>query len=233
MTRVLRFFLFVCALCLVFGLGLRQGVIPTRFNPLAPVVLSEPDSWFLDWRLSALKHDANLCRSVLHAPTIQSVPVPDQPIKAGCGWSNAVHMTEAGGARLSLNPLTCEMAAALAMWVEHAVQPAAIAAFGQRIQAMHALGTYACRNIIGNPVSRAFRSQHARANAVDIASFTVQDGTVISVLKNWNGDGPAAQFLHKVHLDSCRYFRVSLSPDFNIAHQDHLHLDRGLLRSCR
>ena len=82
-------------------------------------------------------------------------------------------------------------------------------------------------------MSRAFRSQHARANAVDIASFTVQDGTVISVLKNWNGDGPSAQFLHKVHRDSCRYFRVSLSPDFNIAHQDHLHLDRGLLRSCR
>ena len=233
MKRLLRLFLFVCVLCIALVLCLRQGVIPTRFNPLAPVVLSEPNGWFLDWRLSALKHDANLCRSVLHAPAIQSVPVPDQPLKSGCGWSNAEHVTGAGGARLSLNPITCEMAAALAMWVEHGVQPAAVAAFGQRVQSMHALGTYACRNIIGNPVSRAFRSQHARANAVDIASFTLQDGTVISVLKNWNGDGAAAQFLHEVHLDSCRYFRVALSPNFNIAHQDHLHLDRGLLRSCR
>lgn len=233
MKRFLRFVLFLSALCIGFALCLRQGVIPTKFNPLAPVVLSEPDSWFLDWRLSELKHDANLCRTVLQAPAIQSVPVSDQPVKSGCGWSNAVHVAGAGGARLSLNPVTCEMAAALAMWVEHAVQPAAIAAFGQRIQTMHALGTYACRNIIGNPLSRAFRSQHARANAVDIASFTLQDGTVISVLKNWNGSTAAGQFLHKVHLDSCRYFRVALSPNFNTAHQDHLHFDRGLLRSCR
>lgn len=119
------------------------------------------------------------------------------------------------------------------MWLEHEVQPAALAAFGQRIQSMHAIGTFACRNIIGNPISRAFRSQHARANAVDIASFTLQDGSVISVLKNWTADGAAAQFLHKVHLQSCGYFRVALSPNFNSAHQDHLHLDRGLLRSCR
>ena len=233
MKRFYFVLLLLAITCALLALCFRLGVIPATYSPLAPVALNEPDSWFLDWRLSALKNDPNLCRTVLQPPIVHSEPVPDQQVKSGCGWTNAVRVTSAGAARLALNPVTCETAAALAMWVEHAVQAEAVASFGQRVQAMHALGTYACRNIIGNRLSRAFRSQHARANAVDIASFTLQDGTVISVLKNWNGDGPAAKFLHNVHLRSCRYFRVALSPNFNTAHQDHLHLDRGLLRSCR
>ena len=85
----------------------------------------------------------------------------------------------------------------------------------------------------GNKLWASHRSQHATANAIDIAGFTLDGGRVIKVLKDWKGDGPGARFLHDVHASACRYFRAALSPEFNEAHASHLHLDRGLYRSCR
>jgi hypothetical protein len=53
------------------------------------------------------------------------------------------------------------------------------------------------------------------------------------VLRNWKGDTPEARFLHDIHERACRYFRVAIGPDFNAAHANHFHFDRGALTSCR
>ena len=95
------------------------------------------------------------------------------------------------------------------------------------------MGTYDCRNIVGNPLWKGLRSQHATANAIDISGFTLADGRSISVLKDWKGEGKDAEFLHEVHRRSCRYFRVALGPNFNVAHANHFHFDRGLMWTCR
>jgi hypothetical protein len=80
---------------------------------------------------------------------------------------------------------------------------------------------------------RAFRSQHARANAIDVASFTLADGRTISVAKHWKSDGAEKRFLHAIHARACDYFRVALGPDYNAAHHNHFHFDRGAFRTCR
>ena len=66
-----------------------------------------------------------------------------------------------------------------------------------------------------------------------VASFTLTDGRTISVERNWKGSGPESRFLHAAHRGSCKYFRVALGPDFNEAHHNHFHLDRGILWTCR
>jgi hypothetical protein len=213
--------------------ALRFGLVPPRLNPLAPITLAEPAPWFLDFRLAALKRDPALCRAVLKAPVIVAAPINDQAVRNGCGWNNAVRVTSAGRALVPVGTLTCEMAAALAMWTEHAVQPAAVAHFGQRVTALQHMGSYSCRNIIGNRPWRAHRSQHARANALDISGFRLEDGTIIHVLKGWKVASPSQDFLRDIHRNSCRYFRAALSPAFNDAHANHLHLDRGAYTSCR
>lgn len=209
------------------------GLVPQRLSPFPPLALDQPANWFIDPRLTALRHDPALCRAVLKAPYIEARPIPDRPIRNGCGWTNGVAVRSVGSAEIGLNPVTCEAAAALALWVNHDVQPLAQSILGSRVTRIHDMGTYACRNIVGNVMWKDFRSQHAAANAIDIGGFTLADGRHISVLKDWRGSGPASRFLRAVHDRACRYFRVTLGPDFNPAHRDHFHLDRGFLWSCK
>ncbi|MEZ5898841.1 MAG: extensin family protein [Hyphomicrobiaceae bacterium] len=209
------------------------GIVPQRFSPFAPLDLSEPAPWFLDLRLAALKSEKTLCQAVLKEPFIAASHVPDQPYENGCGWRNAVRLSQVGGAHLSAGQLSCPMAAALAMWITHEVQPAAEATFGAKVVAIRHMGTYACRNIVGSRTLKPFRSQHATANAIDISGFILADGRKISVLNHWNGEGANTRFLKSIKEASCRYFRVSIGPDFNDAHANHFHFDRGAFKSCR
>ena len=81
-------------------------------------------------------------------------------------------------------------------------------------------------------------SEHATADALDVADFTLADGRSISVLRDWKGEGEDAQFLRAVRDGACDLFATVLSPDYNAAHRDHFHLDqaeRGAMggRACR
>lgn len=209
------------------------GAIPSRYSPFAPLDLAQRDAWFVDLRLAALKDDMLQCRAVLSEPLISATAIDDQPLAQGCGWKNAVRLTRAGEAAMNLDKITCPMAAALAMWVEHEAQPAALQLLGSRIRAIRHMGGYACRNIVGSKMLKPFRSQHATANALDVSAFVLADGRTISVLKNWKGEGPEADFMRRVHNSACRYFRVVIGPDYNDAHRDHFHFDRGNFKSCR
>ena len=48
-----------------------------------------------------------------------------------------------------------------------------------------------------------------------------------------DGEGPEARFLRAAHGRACRYFRVAIGPEFNAAHWNHIHLDRGVFMGCR
>jgi hypothetical protein len=209
------------------------GLVPQSLSPFPPISLDERPGWFVDQRLSTLRYDPALCKEVLKAPHTDAVPIPDNPLRKGCGWVNAVRFSTTGGARLGVDKLTCEMAAAVTLWVEHEVQPLALETFGKRVASLGDMGTYDCRNIVGNPLWKDLRSQHATANALDISGFTLEDGRTISVLKDWNDKGPEGRFLREAHARACRYFRVTLGPNFNAAHRNHFHLDRGFLWTCR
>jgi hypothetical protein len=229
---VARSTLVILLLVAIFG-AFWLGLVPQRLSPFSPIALDQPANWFIDPRLAALRHDPALCRAVLKSPYIIARPIPDSPVRNGCGWTNGVAVQSAAGAGIGLNPVTCEAAVAFALWVNYDVQPLAKSILGSRVTRLQDMGTYSCRNIIGNRLWKDFRSQHAAANAIDIGGFTLEDGRHISVRKDWRGSGPASRFLHEVHNRACRYFRVTLGPDFNAAHRDHFHLDRGFLSSCK
>ena len=233
--RRFPFFRLLLLLILAAGLGMlfRQGLVPARLNPLPLVSLDGPGGVLLDWQLAALRYEPGLCGEVLKSPQIEAALVSDNPLRNGCGWLTAVRVSEAGGAKIAAEPLTCQVAAAFAMWMANDVQPAAQSILGQRVASVRQIGTYACRNIIGNAIWKDRRSEHASANAIDIAGFTLADGRQISVARHWSGTGPESRFLKTVHERSCRYFRVSLGPEFNASHHDHFHLDRGILWTCK
>ncbi len=229
----------VAGLVLLAALGLaavavREGRLATRIvGSFAPVDLNVPDSYFLDWRLAAMKSSRELCRRVVKAPHVAAAEIDDWMGPEGCGLSNGLRVVSAGGVKLGVDKISCELTAALALWIAHEVQPRAIAILGEPIASIEHLGGYACRNIRGSPAFSTWRSEHASANALDISSFVLARGRRISVVKNWGGEGPEARFLREIHAGACRYFRVAIGPDYNSAHRDHFHYDRGPFSSCR
>jgi hypothetical protein len=225
--------LFVAALAIGIFVVMRQGLLPAAWSPLPALDLSDPGAWLVDWRIAELKRDRALCARVLKAPQIRATPVNPNPYKDGCGWENAVRISSAGGAALSVGTVSCEVAAGIAMWLAHEVQPRSVAILGSRVTSVQHLGSFACRDVVGRRFLPSVRSQHATANALDIGAFTLADGRTISVLRHWRGSGVEARFLHEIHARACRYFRLAIGPEYNAAHRDHFHYDRGILSRCK
>ena len=139
------------------------------------------------------------------------------------GPSRAPAMTGAVGA-VELRPaatLACPIVSALDRWVSEGVQPAALHWFGSPVTAIHQIGGYSCRGMVGD----SGVSEHAFGNALDIAGFTLADGRKITVKDGWHGSAEEQGFLHDVQLYACETFTTVLAPGYNVYHYDHIHVD--------
>lgn len=210
------------------------GSISLPAPPWSPPDLTRPSSGYMGHRIAGLSRDNALCRSLLDQAGVRHTALP--PVRQGeCGYANGVRLNPRAPAIL-WEPagvgVSCPVAAGLYLWERDVVQPAAQAHFGSRVVRIDHFGSYSCRRIGdgGN------MSEHARANAFDIAGFRLANGQRITIARDWNGDRKSAAFLREVRDGACRLFGTTLSPDYNAAHADHLHLDqaaRGWGGFCR
>jgi hypothetical protein len=157
--------------------------------------------------------------------------VPDQASRVGCPIVVAVRLPSGVRAAPSTPAVTCRVGAAWVLFERTVLQAAARRHLGIEVASVRHLGTYACRNV--NHAASGRRSQHATANAIDIAGFILRDGREITLLRHWANAGPEGAFLRAVRDGACRSFNVVLGPDYNAAHADHFHLDMGPWRTCR
>lgn len=230
----------VAALALL-GALLLYAVLRARPQdlPWTRLDLAEPIGLFTGRKLAALGEDFAQCRALLDAAGVRYTVLP--PVASGeCGYDDGLRFKSGGAREIRFSPprvgVSCPVAAGLAMWEWNVVQPAAQRHFGAEVTRIEHLGSYNCRRLYGR--STGDWSQHARANAIDVAAFHLSDGTRVSVLRDWKGQGEKAAFLRDVRDGACRLFATVLSPDYNAAHRDHLHLDqapRGGMgwRACR
>ncbi|MEZ5654847.1 MAG: extensin family protein [Sphingobium sp.] len=163
------------------------------------------------------------CAGQLAALGALYTPLPDKSYGGGCTAYGAVRLDRISVPTTNLGPMTCPLAEKFTAWVRYAVQPAARVYFGSEVVRIDSFGTYSCRNIAGS----GKLSEHAHANAVDVAAFLLADGRRISLQNGWNGDEDSRQFLRRIRDSACKRFRTVLSPDYNAAHHDHLHFDLG------
>jgi hypothetical protein len=208
--------------------------------PWTPLDLGQPVGAFTGRKLAALADAPARCRQLLGDAGVRLVLA--SPRGAGaCRFEAPVRLEASGARRIALAPaavdLSCPVAAALALWEWNVVQPAARRHFGAPVATIEHFGSYNCRRMYGRAAGDW--SEHARGNALDVAGFRLADGRRIRVLGDWR-DGSAAEraFLREVRDGACRLFATVLSPDYNAAHRDHLHLDeadRGPMgwRACR
>ena len=157
--------------------------------------------------------------------------LPDRTFSPGCTALESVQLRDIGTPVTNLGAMTCPLAHAFSTWVQSDLQVPAMGEFGSPVVRVETMGTYACRNINGAATGRL--SEHASANAVDVAAFVLRDGRRVSVVNGWGGDEKDARFLRSVRASACRRFNTVLSPDYNAAHRDHFHFDMGRGPVCR
>lgn len=232
----MRFSKVMGALLLVvgaFALGVWRGWVPmpAEWNPWAPLDVRAAPNLLTRFKLGRLQEDPALCDQVLKTSGLRVSHQADTPADAACPLRNVLRV-QGGEVALSSSFLaSCPLAVAFALFERHSLQPAAQAVFGQAVTRVDHLGSFACRNIYNRADGQL--SQHASANALDIAGFRLADGRSISVLKDWPGEGDNARFLRQVRQGACDDFNAVLSPDYNAAHRNHFHVDMGRWWVCR
>jgi hypothetical protein len=197
-------------------------------NPWAPLRLGDPIGWATPRKLAHMREASGECRAFLSRSGVAFDPLP--PLGGGaCRRDDRLIARPDAASGLALRPAgaqaTCPIGAGLALWLRHGVQPAAARHLGARVVAVEHLGTANCRRIGGGASGRW--SEHATGNAIDIAAFVLADGRRVSVLRDWPGTDARARFLRAARDSACEVFATTLSPEYNAAHRDHLHLDQA------
>lgn len=191
-------------------------------NPWAPLDLRDEPGWATPRKLVALRDDPAQCRAVLERSDVAFTAL-DPAGEGPCRREDRTVLS-----RYPLTPAapatTCPIAAAMEVWLQRGVQPAAQDLYGQEVARIEHFGSYSCRRLYGGEDGPW--SEHATGNAIDISAFVLTDGTRISVLADWSGDDEDARFLRRTRDLACEVFGTVLSPDYNAAHADHFHLDQ-------
>ena len=193
-----------------------------QHNPYAPLDLRDPLGWATARKLSALSADISACRAVLDRSDVAFRALP----AAGEGACERDDRTQLSNYPLAPDTpaTTCPVAAALELWRTKTLDPVAQEIFGSSVASIEHLGAYSCRRMYGD--ENAPWSEHATANAIDIAGFVLADGRRVSLLEHCDGNEQERRFLRRARDGACGVFATVLSPDYNAAHADHFHLDQ-------
>ena len=208
----------------VAGSDERRVPAPDRPMGSAAIPLDVPPS-----------RETQACFADLARDDIRFNILPDRDYGGGCQQVGAVQLVNFGVPVTNLKGMRCGLARAFVGWVRGAVAPAAREMLGSDLIRVESFGTYACRAVIGGGAESPGRiSEHALANAVDVAAFVLRDGRRVTILRDWRNPDPQVRaFLEAIHRSACKRFATVLSPDYNAAHANHLHLDMGRGPFCR
>jgi len=122
------------------------------------------------------------------------VALPDMAIREGteCGTPAPMRLLSIGSnPQIAFSPpptLTCDMIAALHLWLQRDVQPLARKHLGAPVVSVATMSSYSCRNAYGRKNGRL--SEHGRVNALDIGAFVTAKGQTTMVVADW---GPIAR----------------------------------------
>ena len=146
----------------------------------------KPDVWSDAQVIAALRECVRLL-----APIAADVELAEPMKHEQCGAPAPVLLKRIG--KIELSPpamINCAMVVGLHAWVEKTLQPAAQETFGSPITRLRNASGYACRTRVGSQSHADRLSEHALANAIDIAGFVTADGRAIEVARFW---GPTAR----------------------------------------
>ncbi len=206
--------------------------LPRAWNPTQALQISDPVTPLTGWKLNRAVASNEQCLAVL-AGYAALQPLDPLQESEQCFIQDRVDLRGVGNARLAPLETRCAIALRMAMWERHSVQPAALDFLGSPVSSIDHFGSYSCRVMRTGSGPSTRMSTHATADAIDIAGFGLADGTRVRLLSDWESAGPKGDFLREVRDGACKWFSLTLSPDFNRLHADHFHLQSRGWGLCR
>lgn len=205
--------------------------LPTYYNPFTPLTLDDPPGRITQYKLRRLTPEA--CASLLlqanQSDLIRTQPVADSG--GACPLNNVVRVRDFGPVGLNSSFLaSCPLALSSALFISQQARPLTKRYTGSELARIDHLGSFACRNIYHRPDAR--RSEHATAEALDIAAFRLANGERVTVLNGWKAT-TTQPWLKAMLAASCGYYGNGLGPEYNAAHANHFHLGMRGFGLCR
>jgi len=156
---------------------------------------------------------------------------PDAVTQQGCRLSGAVRLTSVatpfGDVGFSGKPtMLCGFARQFSGWVREIAAPLTLGYTGQRLTQVETGSGFVCKARYDKP--GAVPSEHAKGDAIDIASFILADKRRIPVKQQSADNAPANDLVHALRMSACGYFTTVLGPGADAAHEAHLHFDSGV-----
>lgn len=211
-----------------------KSQLPEQYNPFIPLSVTDPPGLITQYKLRRLSKNQDACLAVLDRAKADGF-INFQTVASSqgqCPLNGAVRVLNFGSVSLSSSFLaSCPLAVSTAMFVAQAASPMAQSVLGEKLTRIDHLGSYACRNIYHRAQGRL--SEHATADALDVANFKMSDGETVSVAGGWKQEGRESDFLHQVFATGCPFFGNIIGPDYNAAHANHFHLGMRWFGFCR
>jgi hypothetical protein len=154
---------------------------------------------------------------------IRALPAISKP--GGCIAADVVQLEAvllADKRQVAMEPpatFRCGMAQAITDWVRDEVAPATNAQLGSPLRAVENYASYDCRG--RNNVRGAILSEHGKANALDIRSLKLVNGSS-AMLTDAN---VSKEFRDGLRKGACALFHTVLGPGSDGYHEDHIHVD--------
>jgi hypothetical protein len=149
----------------------------------------------------------------------------------GCTLAGAIKLraiaSRHGAVQISGEPIMlCSFARQFTGWVGDVGAPLAFAYTGEALARIETGPGLVCRTRYNKPGEKV--SEHAKGNAIDIASFVLTGKTRIAVKQSPKDSQVARDLLRAFRATGCGYFTTILGPGSNAAHEEHLHFDYGM-----
>jgi extensin-like protein len=171
-------------------------------------------------------------------PTQSEAPAPPSARRlppltgAGeCGVDDVVRLEAvvlADKTRVAVTPpaiMRCSFAEAIVHWVREDVAPVVRSLDGATLKSIDNYASYDCRG--RNRVVGAKLSEHGKANALDIRSLKLANGTVVGL----TDASVPKEFREGLKKLTCARFNTVLGPGSDGYHEDHVHVDLAERRS--
>jgi hypothetical protein len=160
-------------------------------EPLPPLPAPAPDAAEAAlapeaWRASEIADARRACEAIA-AETAARFEILPPRRKGACGAPAPIRLEAIGQqdpVRFVPAPVvSCDMVVALTRWIEKGLKPLGERHLDGAVSEVRVMSSYSCRTRYGKTGARM--SEHAFANALDIAGFAFADGRTVDVLSGW------------------------------------------------
>ena len=213
----------LCALALTDGVAAQAVPLP-RSRPAQAPGAAPPAAQPAEASEPEEPPPPSACRLRLTAELAVVQSAPPVVARGECGIEDGVRLEAVflrDKTRVALTPpaiVRCTFAEAIVQWVREDLAPG-VRSLGAPLRSLDNYAAYDCRG--RNRIVGAKLSEHGKANAIDVRSVKLANGTIVGLT-----DPQVGKDLRLgLRKSTCARFTTVLGPGSDGYHEDHVHVD--------